>query len=181
MSGMRDQADGMSSHPRLTWIVDQLALRPTDDVLEIGCGHGVAATIVLGRLTAGGYVGLDRSPAMIAACTRRNHTDVVAGRALMVCGAVPDADLGGRTFDRVFAARVASMSSPAGFAFAARHLAPGGTLVLAFDSPHPSRARDQAAIAVADLGRHGFGSVRSTSGQAGGAEVACVVATAPGA
>jgi SAM-dependent methyltransferase len=170
----------MSSHPRLTWVVDQLALRPTDDVLEIGCGHGVAATIVLGRLTAGAYVGLDRSPAMIAASERRNRDDVVAGRARLVCGAVPDADLGDRRFDRVFAARVASMSSPAGFAFAARHLAPAGTLVLAFDSPVPSRARAQAAAAVAELGRHGFGSVGSASGQAGGAEVACVVATAAG-
>ncbi len=169
----------MSAHPRLTWVVDQLDLRPTDDVLEVGCGHGVAATIVLGRLNSGGYVGLDRSPAMITASGRRNHVDVAAGRARLVCGAVPDADLGGQRFDRVFAARVATMSSPAGFAFAARHLAPGRTLVLAFDSPDPSRARGQAAAAVAALGRHGFGPVRSTSGRAGGADVACVVATAP--
>jgi cyclopropane fatty-acyl-phospholipid synthase-like methyltransferase len=169
----------MSSHPRLTWVVDQLGLHPTDDVLEIGCGHGVAATIVLGRLTDGRYVGLDRSPAMIAASERRNHRDVAAGRARLVRGAVPDADVGGQQFDRVFAARVASMCSPDGFAFAARHLTPGGTLVLAFDSPDPSRAHNQAAAAVAELGRHGFDPVRSTSGRAGGAEVSCVVATAP--
>lgn len=169
----------MSPHPRLTWVVDQLALRPTDDVLEIGCGHGVAATIVLERLTEGSYVGLDRSPAMIAASERRIQRDVAAGRARLVRGAVPDAGLGGARFDRVFAARVRSMASPAGLDFAARHLAPGGTLVLAFDSPDPDRARAQAAAATSEMVRHGFGSARSVSGQAGGAEIACVLATAP--
>jgi SAM-dependent methyltransferase len=166
----------MSSEPRLIWAVDQLGLGPTHAVLEVGCGHGVAATAVLDRLSSGRYVGLDRSPKMVAASERRNQLAVEAGRARFVCDALPDADLGAQRFNRMFAARVAAMSSPPGLRFAARHLTPGGMLLLAFDSPVPGRALAQAAEVASALGRAGFGPPRLTTGLVGASEVTCVVA-----
>ena len=169
----------MTAHPRLSWAVDRLDLDPAHHVLEVGSGHGVAATLVLDRLGDGRYVGLDRSPAMVAAGERRNAPAVAAGRAQFVCGALEVADLGEHGFDRVFAARVAAMTTGPGLAFAARHLAPGGRLVLVFDSPGEVRTRAQVAALVGALPGAGFGPPQVDEGRAGGALVAAVTASTP--
>ena len=100
-------------------------------------------------LTAGRYVGVDRSPTMVEAAARRNAAAVDGGRATFVVGEVPDVDLGAATFDRVLAARVAAMARPAALAFAAARLRPGGRLALVVDSP----AEDRTRAAVAALRR----------------------------
>jgi SAM-dependent methyltransferase len=75
----------MSEDDRHAWAAGVLAVRPGDRVLEVGCGHGVTASRVCRALDgAGRYVGVDRSPKMIAAASRRNAEHVAAGRAMFV-------------------------------------------------------------------------------------------------
>jgi cyclopropane fatty-acyl-phospholipid synthase-like methyltransferase len=120
---------------RLRRIVDDLDLQPGDRVLEIGCGHGVAATFVCERLDGGRLTAIDRSPKMIAAAARRNAAYVEAGTAEFLVATLEDAELGDRRFDKIFAVRVGLFHrEPAhARALAERWLAPGGTLHAVFD------------------------------------------------
>lgn len=131
---------------RLRAIVDQLDIHPHDRVLEIGCGHGVAATLVCDRLKTGRLTAIDRSAKMIEAATRRNHAHVCAGRAEFLVATLEDLDLGERRFDKVFAVRVGLFHrEPAGAqALAERWLAPGGRVYVHFDAPPAPARRDQS-------------------------------------
>jgi ubiquinone/menaquinone biosynthesis C-methylase UbiE len=122
---------------RLQRVVDRLQVQPDDRVLEIGCGHGVAATMVCERLEGGRLTGIDRSPKMIAAARRRNAEYVEAGLAEFLVMTLEELDLGERRFDKVFAVRVRLFHREPARAreLAERWLAPGGTLLTAFDEP----------------------------------------------
>jgi ubiquinone/menaquinone biosynthesis C-methylase UbiE len=126
---------------RLRRIVDELDIRPDDRVLEIGCGHGVAATLVCERLREGRLTAVDRSPKMIEAATRRNAAHVEAGKAEYLVASLEDLDLGDRRFDEVFAVRVGLFHREPARAqrLAERWLAPGGTVRAFFDTPPGGR------------------------------------------
>jgi ubiquinone/menaquinone biosynthesis C-methylase UbiE len=121
---------------RLRRIVDRLDVQTGDRVLEIGCGHGVAATFVCERLTTGRLTAIDRSPKMIEAASRRNAAYVEAGTAEFLVATLEELDLGDRRFDKVLAVRVGLFHREPERAhdLAARWLAPGGTLLPVFDA-----------------------------------------------
>ncbi len=122
---------------RLALVVDALEIRPDSRVLEIGCGHGVAATLVCRRLDGGRYTAVDRSPKMIAAAVKRNAAFVEAGVAEFLVGDLEALDLGDRRFDIVFAARVRLFHTDPERAEAcvAPWLAPGGVVRAFYDTP----------------------------------------------
>jgi ubiquinone/menaquinone biosynthesis C-methylase UbiE len=122
---------------RLRAVVDQLGIRPGDRVLEIGCGHGVAATFVCERLDGGRLTAIDRSPKMIEAARARNAVHVDAGRAEFLVAELESVDLGERRFDKVFAVRVGLFhrDPERAHALVEPWLAPGGGVKAFFDPP----------------------------------------------
>jgi ubiquinone/menaquinone biosynthesis C-methylase UbiE len=83
--------------------VEALGIEPGQRVLELGCGHGVAASLVLAKLGAGGHLtGIDRSRKMIDAASARNAEQVQAGRAKFICTTFEDHDFGDARFDLIF-------------------------------------------------------------------------------
>jgi SAM-dependent methyltransferase len=132
---------------RFVWAVDTLALDPSDRVLEVGCGHGVAVSLVCERLTSGRIVAIDRSRKMIEMAARRNREHVAAGRAVLKIAALENAAFDER-FDKVFAFNVAPfwLQPKEALAIVGRHLAADGAFYLFWDARHaqPGRARDLA-------------------------------------
>jgi ubiquinone/menaquinone biosynthesis C-methylase UbiE len=119
---------------RLRSIVERLEIRPEDRVLEIGCGHGGAATLVCERLDGGRLTAVDRSPKMIEAARSRNAEYVESGKAEFLVAELEDLDLGDRRFEKIFAVRVGLFHREPERArgLAERWLAPGGDLVSVF-------------------------------------------------
>jgi cyclopropane fatty-acyl-phospholipid synthase-like methyltransferase len=128
---------GEAQSERLRKIVEKLDVGPDDRVLEIGCGHGVAASLICERLEGGRLVAIDRSAKMIAAAARRNGEHVATGRAEFLVAALEDVDLGERRFDKVLAVRVGLFHRDPvrAHALAERWLVPGGEVVAVFDPP----------------------------------------------
>jgi ubiquinone/menaquinone biosynthesis C-methylase UbiE len=122
---------------RLAAIVAAAAVGPRDRVLEVGCGHGVAATLICERLDDGRLTAVDRSPKMVAAASRRLAGLVAQGRAEVLRRDLEDLDLGDRRFDLVLAVRVGLFDRDPDRAHAALApwLAPGARVHVVSDAP----------------------------------------------
>lgn len=123
---------------RLEAVVQRLGVSREDRVLEIGCGHGVAATLVCERLDGGRLTAVDRSPKMIEAAATRNARHVERGRAEFLVAELEDLSaLGDRRFDLVFAVRVGLFHRDPDRAHALLEpwLAPGARVLSFFDVP----------------------------------------------
>jgi SAM-dependent methyltransferase len=106
-------------------------------VLEVGCGHGVAVSLVCERLgPRGKIVAIDRSKKMIDAAKRRNRLHVQSGRAALEAAALEDVDLGKQRFDKIFAFNVAPfwLEPNEALDVVREHLAPGGAVYVFWDA-----------------------------------------------
>jgi ubiquinone/menaquinone biosynthesis C-methylase UbiE len=130
----RIEAERMSE--RLRAIVERLDLAPHHRVLEIGCGHGVAAELICARIDGGRYLGVDRSAKMVAAAEARNRRWIERGVARFLRAEMETLDLGEARFERVLAVRVGlfAREPDRARALAERWLAPGGRLLAVYDA-----------------------------------------------
>ena len=122
---------------RIENFVESMKVQPGDRVLEIGCGHGVAATLICSKLVNGSFLAIDRSQKMVDAAAKRNEAFVEAGLAQFIKAELESADLGERKFDKVLAMRVRLFHSEPKQAqqLVMRWLAPNGKLFVQYDEP----------------------------------------------
>lgn len=157
-----------------------MEIRPNDRVLEVGCGHGVAVSLVCERLVGGRITALDRSAKMIDAATARNREHVASGRAELVLASLDEADLGDRRFDKVFVVHVRELwDEPENLDVARRHLAKGGALYLFHQQPGWRRPRDAKAVerrVTTVLRERGFSVDEPLVGEPGGTPTVAIVA-----
>lgn len=159
-------ATRLSNRERNRWTVDLLPIRPTDTILEIGCGPGLAIAAAAGHAGQGLVVGLDHSAAMIGQAGRRNRGAIAAGRVRLVEGGVETASGLGLAFDIVFSVNVVQFlpDRAAAFRLIRDLLRPGGTVATTYMPRHagatPEDARRMADSLAATMEAAGFTGIR---------------------
>jgi SAM-dependent methyltransferase len=146
---------------RNRWAVDLLAVEPTDRVLELGCGPGVAIAALASRATRGLVVGVDHSQVMIRQARRRNAAAIRAGRVRVIHASVERLDLGVGPFDAALAVNTVGMwpEPTARLRDIGHLLRPGGRIALVSQPRCPgataatsAAAADKLAALLSDAG-----------------------------
>jgi ubiquinone/menaquinone biosynthesis C-methylase UbiE len=139
-------------------VAEQLQIRRTDDVLEVGFGSGVVIAC-LTRLAAAGYIaGVDPSAVMLAQACSRNAVAIGRGQVELLRGKVENLPFDGDCFDKVLAINSMQVWPDAhrGLREILRVLKPGGRLGLGFtpySGQRPEGLADMLMVA-------GFGEVQ---------------------
>jgi SAM-dependent methyltransferase len=142
-----------SNRQRNRWVVSLLGVQPTDRVLEIGFGPGVAVAELI-RAGAGHVYGADHSEVMLRQASRRNAAAIRAGRVTLVNA---PADQLPATLDGPFDAILAVNSlgfwpAPAErLAELGRRLAPGGRIAIASQPRCPGATAGTARSAAGEV------------------------------
>lgn len=138
-----------------------LEVAPDDQVLEIGCGPGVAVALLCERLSTGRVTAVDRSATAVERTIRRNEAHIASGRAVVERCELADLDPHRGPFDKVFAVNVNLFwvrPAETEIDLLLRLLRSDGVLRLFYDSPG-GRSHENgrgAATAAAALEAGGF-------------------------
>jgi ubiquinone/menaquinone biosynthesis C-methylase UbiE len=79
-----------SNVERNRWAVQQLDLAPTDHVLEVGFGPGIAVEALAHAVPHGLVHGIDASDVMLRRASKRNRRAIAAGRVELRCASAAD-------------------------------------------------------------------------------------------
>jgi ubiquinone/menaquinone biosynthesis C-methylase UbiE len=147
-----------SNRQRNRWVVSLLDVQPTDRVLEIGFGPGLAIADLSRRVGPSGHVyGIDHSDVMLRQATRRNAAAIQVGRVTLILGTVeqlPSALDG--PFDAIFAVNSLGFwpAQAERLEDLRRRLTPGGRIAIASQPRCPGATREtslDAADEITDL------------------------------
>lgn len=142
-----------SNLQRNHWAVELLEIRPTDYVIELGCGPGIAIAALAGRATKGLVVGVDQSEVMIRQARRRNAAAIRAGRVSLIHAPVERLHVPHEPFDAALAVNTTGMwpDPTARLREIGRRLRPGGRIALVSQPRCPGATAATSAAAVDEL------------------------------
>jgi SAM-dependent methyltransferase len=142
-----------SNRKRNAWAVSLLGVQPSDRVLEIGFGPGIAVRELARRAIHGKVVGIDRSAVMRAQAARRNPAAIRAGRVSLDVASVEDPPDFDRRFDRILAVNNMGMwSEPALRPKELAGLLRGGGLIAIVSQPRcPGATAETTAPAASEI------------------------------
>lgn len=154
---------------RHRWAVDLLRLTGDEQVLEIGCGPGVATLAACGQLTTGAVTAIDRSSTALERAAKRNTEHQSRGRLHLHHSTLAELTGPESHFDKAFAINVNVFWTSAAtieLAILLRVLKPGGTLHVVYETPGPEKADEVASQVLDRLSHNGFSQVEAIRGGA---------------
>jgi SAM-dependent methyltransferase len=142
-----------SNVARSRWAVQLLDVRPTDRVIELGCGPGVAIAALTTRAIRGLVVGVDHSQVMIGQARRRNRAAIRAGRVRLIHTPVESLAINDGPFNAALAVNTVGMwpDPTARLRELARLLRPGGRIALVSQPRCPGATAATSAAAADEL------------------------------
>ena len=156
-----------SNRQRNVWAVGLLGVEPTDHVLEIGFGPGIAIRALSRRATQGLGCGVDHSAVMVRLATRRNADAVRAGRVDLRLGSAEHLPAFAEPFDKVLAVNTMGMwrEPEAVFQALRRLMRPRGRIAIVSQPRCPGATAETTVAAgrerAARLTAAGFTRIRS--------------------
>lgn len=140
---------GMEKQDRFQWAAEIMHVQPDDHILEIGCGAGVAVTILAASLTKGTITAIDQSESMIKKASTRNAALLATGKAIFIPVSLMDMPAKKR-YTKIFAFNVSLFWKDATkeLAVVKKLLAPQGKLYILHQPPPGTRVVFNEAIAT---------------------------------
>lgn len=149
---------------RVRWAVEQLELQPTDRVLEIGSGPGLAIALVAEQLPRGNITAIDRSVLQVKKARTLNRDLIDAGKAQIEQVSVEQAPevLGEGAYAKILAINVNAFWTTPGPSLASlrRLLAGKGRVYLVYEPPGAARLGELERTLPALLRQAGFTAVK---------------------
>ena len=135
------------------WVVDLLAIKPADRVLEVGFGPGVVIQNLARLASAGHVAGVDPSREMVAQAQARNASAIQSGRVELRLGSAESLPFEDDSFDKALAINSMQVwpDPVAGLRELRRVLKPGGKVVLGF-TPYSGQQKEALSELLSTAG-----------------------------
>jgi ubiquinone/menaquinone biosynthesis C-methylase UbiE len=173
-----------SNRKRNAWAVELLGVEPTDRVLEIGFGPGIAIRELSHRATRGLVCGVDHSEVMLRQARRRNRVAVRAGRVDLRRASAEHLPAFEEPFDKVLAVNNMGMWPKPDERLKELHslMRPGGQIAIVSQPRCPGATAQTTMAAGREIGTRltgaGFTCIRSET-LALKPPVVCVIGKVP--
>jgi ubiquinone/menaquinone biosynthesis C-methylase UbiE len=147
---MGRRSSNVARNRRAAQLLDVL---PSERVIELGCGPGVAIAALAARATRGLVVGVDHSEVLIRQARRRNGAAGRAGRVRLIHKPVEKLSISDGPFDAALAVNTVGMwtDPPARLRELGRLLRPGGRIALVSQPRCPGATAATSRAAADEL------------------------------
>ncbi|CAG7657656.1 class I SAM-dependent methyltransferase [Paenibacillus allorhizosphaerae] len=163
---------------RIQWAVEMLEVAPYDRMLEIGCGHGSAVSLIGRKLIEGMITAIDQSDKMIHIARKKNAEYEIVGKAKFLAAKFHEAELGQSQFNKIFAVNVNLfwMKADRELEIIRRRMLPEGTVYMFNQPPAADKLQFIAERTSQNLMNAGFGIKQIIVGNQEPVPVVCVIA-----